>query len=179
VPPDPSADDQAGCVPPRAFRAAPPVSGKGQPRDELAKVIDEKTEKAVDVVGDDQLFRNGFSTMAGAAGMRIPPCIRHACPLHAKRLGCASMALSKQDQAFYEEKLGYRTIYFLFGWTCLTGAILFPAVTYVQVGDTKTFTTNVACDLAIEGLLLGSVVAAVLYLAFKFLLSMGWLPARH
>jgi hypothetical protein len=89
------------------------------------------------------------------------------------------MALSKQDQAFYEEKLGYKTIYFLFGWTCVTGAVLFPAVTYMQVGDTKTFTTSVACDLAIEGFLLGSVVAAVLYLAFKFLLSMGWLPSRQ
>jgi hypothetical protein len=89
------------------------------------------------------------------------------------------MALSKADQEFYEEKLSYKSVGYLFGSTCLLGTLSFPAVTFFQVGDTKTFTANVAYDLAIEGFLLGTVVAFAMYMAFKFLLSMGWLPSRR
>jgi hypothetical protein len=87
------------------------------------------------------------------------------------------MALSKQDQNFYEEKLSYKSIGYLFGSTCLLGTLLFPIVTYFSVGDKMT--ANTAYDLAIEGFLLGSVVAFVMYMAFKFLLAMGWLPSRR
>ena len=92
------------------------------------------------------------------------------------------MALSKQDQAFYEEKLSYKSIGYLFGATCLVGTIIWPALLYIQdmsIGQTKSWTANTVWDLAIMGFLLGSVVAFVLYMTFKFLLAMGWLPSRR
>jgi hypothetical protein len=87
------------------------------------------------------------------------------------------MALSKRDQEFYEEKLSYKSIGYLFGATCLLGTIMFPLVSYFSVGEPMT--VNVVYDLAIEGCLLGSVVAFAMYMAFKFLLAMGWLPSRN
>jgi hypothetical protein len=100
-------------------------------------------------------------------------------PLSPKLRG---MALSKHDQAFYEEKLGWKAFGFLFGATVLIGAILWPLLLFIQdwsAGQTGKWTFNVAFDLAVMGFLLGTVVAVVMYLAFKFLLSMGWLPSRR
>ena len=65
---------------------------------------------------------------------------------------------------------------------CRVGAIAWPGLIYLQdlsIGQTSQWTFNVAWDLAVMGFLLGSVVAVVLYLFFKFLLEMGWLPSRH
>ncbi len=92
------------------------------------------------------------------------------------------MALSAQDKAFYEEKLSYKSIGYLFGATTILGAIMWPLLLYLQdwsMGQTSKWSTNVVYDLAVMGFLLGSVVAVVMYLAFKFLLSMGWLPSRR
>jgi len=92
------------------------------------------------------------------------------------------MALSKQDQAFYEEKLGWKTIGYLFGATTLIGAIMWPLLIYLQdwsAGQTSKWTANVVYDLAVMGFLLGTVVAVVMYLAFKALLEFGWLPPRR
>jgi hypothetical protein len=92
------------------------------------------------------------------------------------------MALSKQDQAFYEEKLNYKSIGYLFGATTLVGAIAWPLLLYIQdwsAGQTSTWSVNVVYKLAVMGFLLGSVVAVVMYLAFKCLLQMGWLPSRR
>jgi hypothetical protein len=91
------------------------------------------------------------------------------------------MALSKKDQAFYEEKLNYKSIGYLFGTTTLVGAIVCPTFLYIQdwsVGQTSTWSGNQVYKLAVMGFLLGSVVAVVMYLAFKCLLQMGWLPSR-
>jgi hypothetical protein len=92
------------------------------------------------------------------------------------------MALSKRDQAFYEEKLNYKSIGYLFGATTIVGAIACPALMYLQDwldGQTGTWSANMVYKLAIMGFLLGSVVAVVMYLAFKFLLQLGWLPSRR
>lgn len=92
------------------------------------------------------------------------------------------MALSKADQAFYEEKLRWKSFGILFGATAVIGAIMWPVLLYLQdwsIGQTSKWTFNVAYDLAVMGFLLGTVVAVIMYLAFKFLLSMGWLPARR
>jgi len=91
------------------------------------------------------------------------------------------MALSKQDQAFYEEKLNYKSIGYLFGSTTILGAIMWPLATYIldwSAGDTSKWSGNVVYSLAVMGFLLGSVVAVVMYLAFKCLLQIGWLPPR-
>jgi len=91
------------------------------------------------------------------------------------------MALSKQDQAFYEEKLNYKSIGYLFGATTLVGAIMWPLLLYIQdwsAGQTSTWSVDMVYKLAVMGFLLGSVVAVVMYLAFKCLLQMGWLPSR-
>jgi hypothetical protein len=92
------------------------------------------------------------------------------------------MALSKQDQAFYEEKLNYRSIGYLFGTTTVLGAVIWPTLLYLQdwaSGQTGTWSGDVVYKLAVIGFLLGSVVAVFMYLAFKFLLEMGWLPSRR
>jgi hypothetical protein len=92
------------------------------------------------------------------------------------------MALSKMDQDFYEEKLSWKSFGYLFAATAALGAVMWPLLLYVQdwsIGQTGKWTVNVAYDLAIMGFLLGTVVAVVMYLAFKFLLSMGWLPSRR
>ena len=92
------------------------------------------------------------------------------------------MALSKQDQAFYEEKLNYKSIGYLFGATTLVGAITWPSLLYLQdwlSGHTGMWSADMVYKLAVMGFLLGSVVAVIMYLAFKFLLSMGWLPSRR
>lgn len=92
------------------------------------------------------------------------------------------MALSKQDQAFYEEKLSYKSIGYLFGATTVIGAISWPTLLYIQdwsAGDTSKWSMHVVYNLAVMGFLLGSVVAVIMYLAFKALLEMGWLPSRR
>jgi membrane protein DedA with SNARE-associated domain len=92
------------------------------------------------------------------------------------------MALSKQDQAFYEEKLNYKSIGYLFLATTVVGAIAWPSLLFLQdwsVGDTSKWSINVAYKLAVMGFLLGSVVSVLMYLAFKCLLQMGWLPSRR
>jgi hypothetical protein len=93
-----------------------------------------------------------------------------------------TMALSKRDQDFYEEKLGWKSVGYLMLATAIVGAFSWPTLLYIQdwsIGQTKSWTLNVAYDLAVMGFLLGTVVATVMYLAFKFLLAMGWLPSRR
>jgi hypothetical protein len=92
------------------------------------------------------------------------------------------MALSKQDKAFYEEKLGWKSFGFLLGVTALLGAIIFPVMTYLQdlsAGNTSKWSGNIIFNLSVMGVLLGSVVAVVMYLVFKFFLQMEWLPSRR
>jgi hypothetical protein len=92
------------------------------------------------------------------------------------------MALSKTDQDFYEGKLNWRSFGYLFGATAIVGGIIWPLLLYLQdwsLGQTGNWSFNVVFDLAMMGFLLGTVVAVVMYLAFKFLLSMGWLPSRR
>ena len=98
-----------------------------------------------------------------------------------KTIKLAAMALSQKDKAFYEEKLNYKSIGYLFGATTVVGAISWPLLLYIQdwaSGDTSTWSLKVVSNLAVMGFLLGSVVAVIMYLAFKGLLEMGWLPSR-
>jgi hypothetical protein len=92
------------------------------------------------------------------------------------------MALSKKDQAFYEEKLNLKWAGYLFLSTALVGAIGVPVALYLQdlaAGTTSSWTLRVATNLAEEGFMLGVVVAVVMYLGFKLLLQLGWLPSRR
>jgi hypothetical protein len=92
------------------------------------------------------------------------------------------MALSPQDNLFYEEKLGWKSFGLLFLATVVIGAIAWPLLLYIQDwsnGQTSKWSTNVVCNLAIMGFLLGTVVSVVMYLIFKFFLEMGWLPKRR
>ena len=92
------------------------------------------------------------------------------------------MALSPQDKAFYEEKLGWKSFGYLWGATVILGAIIWPLLLYLQdrsAGQTDKWTFNTVYDLAIMGFLLGTVVSVVMYLIFKFFLSMEWLPRRR
>jgi hypothetical protein len=92
------------------------------------------------------------------------------------------MPLSPQDQAFYEEKLSMKNLYYLFGATILMGAIVWPALMYLQDASSglgARWTLSIAFDWSLIGMMLGSVVSVVMFLGFKFLLTMGWLPARR
>ncbi|MCE0522053.1 MAG: hypothetical protein LV480_04005 [Methylacidiphilales bacterium] len=92
------------------------------------------------------------------------------------------MPLSKQDQAFYEEKLGWKSFGFMLLATAIIGAIMWPSLLYLEdwsAGTTSKWSGNVVYHLAVIGFLLGTVVSVVMYLGFKFLLSMGWLPSRR
>ena len=92
------------------------------------------------------------------------------------------MALSKEDQAFYEKKLGLNTFGYLFGATVLIGGIMWPLLLYIQdssSGLASQWTLSVAFDWSMIGLMVGSIVGIFMYLFFKFLLSMGWLPSRR
>ena len=90
------------------------------------------------------------------------------------------MALSKSDQEFYEEKLSMKSVGYLFLYTTMVGTIIMPGALYLMdaaSGTASKWTVTIAVNLATEGFLLGCIVAVVMYLAFKFLLQMGWLPS--
>jgi uncharacterized membrane protein len=92
------------------------------------------------------------------------------------------MALSKKDQEFYEEKLSTKSVGYLFLYTALVGAITVPVGLYLQdsaSGTTSKWSFHMVTTLAVEGVMLGCVVAVIMYLAFKFLLQLGWLPSRR
>ncbi len=92
------------------------------------------------------------------------------------------MALSKKDQEFYEEKLNFKSIGYLFLYTTIVGAVTVPTALYLQdasMGQTSKWSFGVVIKLAEEGVMLGCIIAVVMYLAFKFLLQMGWLPSRR
>jgi len=92
------------------------------------------------------------------------------------------MALSPQDKAFYEEKLGWKSFGILYVATVTIGAIAWPLLAYVQDwsnGTTERWSGNVVFQVALIGFMLGTVVSVLMYLAFKFLLEMEWLPSRR
>jgi hypothetical protein len=92
------------------------------------------------------------------------------------------MALSKQDKEFYEEKLSLKSFGYLFLATVVIGTIGWPLLFFIQDwshGVAGRWTANVTFDWAAMGFLLGSTVSVVMYLFFKFLLEMEWLPARR
>jgi hypothetical protein len=92
------------------------------------------------------------------------------------------MALSKQDHDFYEEKLSLGSFVYLTVSTLLIGGIGAPLLFFIQDwqnGEASRWTLSIAFDWAMIGCMLGTVVSIVLYLGFKFLLQMGWLPPRR
>lgn len=92
------------------------------------------------------------------------------------------MALSPQDKAFYEQKLSMGSFGPVAGATIAVGAIVWPAMLFVMDwsnGHADKWTSSIAFSLCMMGLMLGSVVSVIMYLGFKFLLEMGWLPARR
>jgi len=92
------------------------------------------------------------------------------------------MALSPQDKAFYQEKLGWKSFGYLLAVTVIIGAIAWPLLAFIQDwsdGNTSKWNANQVFDLMVFGSLLGMVVSAVMYLIFKFFLEMEWLPKRR
>ena len=92
------------------------------------------------------------------------------------------MPLSKRDQEFYEEKLSIKSTGYLFLATCGVGAIMVPVALYIQdamAGQASTWTMKIVLNLVVVGVMLGCLVAVIMYLGFKFLLQMGWLPSRR
>ena len=99
-----------------------------------------------------------------------------------KLLNIGFMALSKQDRDFYEEKMSWKALGYLFIWTTVVGTVGWPLLLYIQdasAGLTGRWTLNIALEWASIGFMLGTVVAVFVYLGFKFFLAMGWLPSRR
>ncbi len=92
------------------------------------------------------------------------------------------MALSKRDREFYEEKLSLKMAGYLFLYTALSGMIAVPAMLYIQdalAGTTSKWSLSMIGKLAEIGAMVGCIIAVVMYLAFKLLLQVGWLPSRR
>jgi hypothetical protein len=164
--------------------------------DELAQIVDEQPEEAVDIVRHEPSFQEWARSDRSVGRHKNSVLLRgycrrcrerarsflRACPFALASLNLTAMALSKQDKAFYEEKLGWKSFGFLLGVTALLGAIIFPVMTYLQdlsAGNTSKWSGNIIFNLSVMGVLLGSVVAVVMYLVFKFFLQMEWLPSRR
>jgi hypothetical protein len=92
------------------------------------------------------------------------------------------MALSPEDRAFYEEKLGWRGFIYLFIATVVVGAISWPVVLYIQdasAGQTGSWSFTVVRNVALSGMLLGVVVSLFMFVLARFYLWLGWLPRRR
>ena len=92
------------------------------------------------------------------------------------------MALSPQDRAFYEEKLGWKGFIYLFVATVATGAVACPALLYIQDysnGHAGSWTFKVVTNVAIIGILLGMALSVILFFLARFYLWLGWLPRRR
>jgi hypothetical protein len=92
------------------------------------------------------------------------------------------MPLSPSDKAFYQDKLSLKNLYYVIGVTMLVGGIGTPSLLFVQdwmYGLAGRWTTHIAFDWFLIGIMIGSMVAVLMYLGFKFLLSMEWLPQRR
>jgi hypothetical protein len=92
------------------------------------------------------------------------------------------MALTPQDQNYYEEKLGVKGFIPVFFSTLLIGAICVPLLLFSMdwsAGSTSQWNGHVVGTLMAMGCMLGSVVGVIMNLIFRFLLWMGWLPARR
>ena len=100
-----------------------------------------------------------------------------ACSLTAKSLDSRLWHFRSRTKNFTRKSSATSRSAIFLARTCLVGTVMFPTVSYFSIG--QPMTANEVYDLAIEGFLLGSVVAFAMYMAFKFLLGMGWLPSRH
>jgi uncharacterized membrane protein len=92
------------------------------------------------------------------------------------------MALTKQDEKFYEERLNWRSYGYVALATAIVGAIAWPCALYFldwSNGQAGSWTFNIIFNDIVFGCMLGVVMSVVLYLFFKFLLAMGWLPSRR
>jgi hypothetical protein len=92
------------------------------------------------------------------------------------------MALSKKDKEFWEAKLSLKMAGYLMLYTSLLGTIAVPTALYIQdaaLGHTEKWSFDVVMKDAEVGLMFGVMIAIVMYLAFKLLLQIGWLPSRR
>ena len=92
------------------------------------------------------------------------------------------MALSDRDRAFYQERLGWKGFAYLFGVTVIMGGVLWPTLLFLQdyaSGEKSAWNLKVAAELGVSGMVLGSVVALLMFCLARFYLWMGWLPRRR
>jgi len=92
------------------------------------------------------------------------------------------MALTPQDQDYYEEKLGIKGFIPFFAATVFIGSVMWPLLTFMmdwQAGTTSKWSGKVVADMIIIGFMIGSIVSVVMNFFLRFLLWMGWLPSRR
>ena len=92
------------------------------------------------------------------------------------------MALTPQDRAFYQEKLGWLGFLYLLIVTVLVGAVMWPALLYLQDylnGQAGRWNFKIVFNVAISGMLLGCVVSVIMFALARLYLRLGWLPRRR
>jgi xanthine/uracil permease len=92
------------------------------------------------------------------------------------------MALTPEDRAYYEQKLGWNGYLCLLAATMTVGAIAMPLLLYIQDwsdGETSKWSFTVVRNLVLNGVMLGTIVSLVMFVLARFYLWLGWLPRRR
>jgi hypothetical protein len=92
------------------------------------------------------------------------------------------MALSPEDRGYYERKLELSSFKNVVGVIVGCGTLAFPLLMFIQdvaIGKTEKWGVQVVVNLSFMGFMLGFMTSVAIYLIFKFLLEMGWLPSRR
>lgn len=89
------------------------------------------------------------------------------------------MALTPSERALWEKRLGWKAYLWLLACTAVPGLVITPLAFYLQVASTpqaRDWHVANTIDYGLYGLLLGVIVATVMYLAARLYLWMGFLP---
>ncbi len=88
------------------------------------------------------------------------------------------MALSPQDKLYWQQRLGWKTFFYLWLATIFLGTVAFPLFLYSR-GELAGSTSADFQSLILSGFFLGSLVTMLIYGIGRFYLHMGWLPPRR
>jgi len=92
------------------------------------------------------------------------------------------MALSTLDRAYYKEKLGWKTLLYLFLATVVMGSVIWPLMLFLSdwsSGHADEWTWEIAWKMAATNIPLATVISTIMWLIAQFYLWMGWLPSRR
>lgn len=92
------------------------------------------------------------------------------------------MALSPQDKAYWEDKLGWKGFVLLLAGTIFMGCLIGPIFLFTldwSSGHTGKWTWAIALDIAQSNFMLALLVATIMWCLGRLYLWMEWLPSRR